>query len=328
MPNTPEGEVFKDKVAAFASYPTVERGGLVWTYMGPANLSPEFSEMEWTRVPASHVYIHKMFVDANYLQTMEGDIDSSHAPFLHSNLDSHEKGVGVSTRATVPFFFRDLKPEWNVKETDYGLMVGARRNAGDDEYYWRVSQWFVPSYTYIPHRAGRAQQCNVRIPIDDERTLYFRLWWDVEKPITDEEVHDAKVMGIDAPELIPGTFYAKENKSNDYLIDRAAQRMFSYTGIKSAPAQDFAVQEDQGGRFMDRTIERLVSSDEAIIKARRRLLKIAQDLQEGMEPPEAHNGAAYKVRALDAVLPKAVDVDAEDGGGSLMVSPATLPYGY
>ena len=327
MPNTPEGDAFKEKVQAFAAYPTVERGGLVWAYMGPKELEPEFPEMEWTRVPASHVYIHKVFMDCNYLQTMEGDIDSSHAPFLHSNLDSRQTGVGVSDRAMVPFFFQDLKPTWNVKETDYGLMVGARREAEAGKAYWRVSQWLFPYYTYIPHRQERAQQCNVRIPVDDTHTVYFRLWWDVEKPITDAEVMDAKYMGIDAPELIPGTFYPKENMSNDYLIDRASQRMYSYTGIKSAPAQDFAVQEDQGGPIFDRSNERLVTSDEAIIRARRRLLKRAMELLEGTEPPEARSGAAYKVRALDIILPAEAPIDGDDGGGELMRSPAELPFG-
>ena len=212
MPNCLEGDSFKDKVRAFASYPTVERAGLIWAYMGPKDLSPEFPELEWTRVPVSHLYVHKVFVDGNYLQTMEGDIDSSHAPFLHSNLDSGQTGVGVSTRG--------------------------------------------------------------------------------------------------------------------YLIDRAAQRLFSFTGIKSAPAQDFAVQEDQGGRVMDRTIEHLVSSDEAIIRARRRLLRRAMDLQEGVEPPEAHNGAVYRARALDTVLPRTVEVDSAEGGAGHMTSPAELPYGY
>ena len=328
MPNCLEGDSFKEKVGAFASYPTVERAGLIWAYMGPKDLSPEFPDLEWTRVPASHLYVHKVFVDGNYLQTMEGDIDSSHAPFLHSNLDSGQTGVGVSTRGSVPWFFRDLKPAWNIKETDYGLMVGARREAGPNDYYWRVSQWFMPCYTYIPHQLNRAQQCNVRIPVDDERTLYFRLWWDVDKPMEESEIGDAKYMGIDAPALIPGTFYPVENKQNDYLIDRAAQRLFSFTGIKSAPAQDFAVQEDQGGRLMDRTIEHLVSSDEAIIRARRRLLRRAMDLQEGVEPPEAHNGAVYRARALDTVLPRTVEVDSAEGGAGHMTSPVELPYGY
>ena len=54
---------------------------------------------------------------------------------------------------------------------------------------------------------------------------------------------------------------------------------------------------------MDRSQEHLVSSDQAIIRVRKRLLDAARELQEGIEPPEAQNGDAYKVRSLDIVLP-------------------------
>ena len=74
------------------------------------------------------------------------------------------------------------------------------------------------------------------------------------------------------PKLLPGTFTPADNKSNDYHIDRVAQRSFSYTGIKTFPLQDIAMMEDQRGPLMDRTKEHLASSDAAIIQVRRRLM--------------------------------------------------------
>ncbi len=119
--------------------------------------------------------------------------------------------------------------------------------------------------------------------------------------------------------MIPGAFTTKENRSNDYLIDRAAQRNYSFTGIKSIPAQDFAVTERQyGSPISDRSRERLVSSDTAIIQVRRRLLRSARQVMEGQEPPEARNGAAFSVRSLDLVLPKSVPF--ETGARDYMVS--------
>ena len=67
------------------------------------------------------------------------------------------------------------------------------------------------------------------------------------------------------PEVLPGTFTPVANKSNDYLIDRLMQRNYSYTGIKSFPIQDLAMIEDQWGPIANRSLEHLVSSDEAII---------------------------------------------------------------
>ena len=53
MPSEPPESNFKRKVKIEA-YPCIERGGIVWTYMGPPELKPAFPELEWTMVPPSH----------------------------------------------------------------------------------------------------------------------------------------------------------------------------------------------------------------------------------------------------------------------------------
>ena len=63
-----------------------------------------------------------------------------------------------------------------------------------------------------------------------------------------------------------------QNKGNDYLIDREAQKTTSYTGIKGVRVQDMAVQEDQRGPLSDRTREHLGARDTGVIATRRRLL--------------------------------------------------------
>ena len=97
IPNAPEGESFKEKVQAFAAYPAVERGGLVWCYMGPRDVMPETPDFELNDVPATHRYISKMFIGGNWMQGMEGDIDSSHVSFLHSRVDN-EAAVLLAAR--------------------------------------------------------------------------------------------------------------------------------------------------------------------------------------------------------------------------------------
>src|SRR5919108_5691516 len=56
MPSEPLETDFKHKVRATA-YPCVERGGLVWAYLGPSELRPEPPEMEWAVVPDSHRHV-------------------------------------------------------------------------------------------------------------------------------------------------------------------------------------------------------------------------------------------------------------------------------
>src|SRR5829696_6919058 len=50
MPNEPPESNFKHKVKV-NSYPCVERGGVVWTYMGPADRRPPDPGYEWVRAP-------------------------------------------------------------------------------------------------------------------------------------------------------------------------------------------------------------------------------------------------------------------------------------
>ena len=72
VPNTPEGESFREKVAPFAVYPAVEMGGLVWAYMGPPEQKPELPDYELNAVPAVNRYISKMFINGNWMQGAGG----------------------------------------------------------------------------------------------------------------------------------------------------------------------------------------------------------------------------------------------------------------
>ncbi len=319
IPNAPEGETFKNKITTRA-YRTVERGGLIWACLGPPDYSPDFPEMEWTRVPDSHRYISKMLLECSYLQTMEADIDSSHLGFLHSFVNSGTVIEG-RTNGIEDFTAADKTPAWTVNDTDYGVMLTARRDAGDS-FYWRVNQWMLPFYTIIAARPGDSVLCQIKVPVDDRHAIAFRVRWRPDRPLAHSELSTFRDKGVLFPEMIPGTFTTKENRSNNYLIDRAAQRNYSYTGIKSIPAQDFAVTERQHGLpVSDRSREHLVSSDAAIIQVRRRLLRSVRQLMEGQEPPEARNGAAFNVRSLDLVLPKSVPF--ETGAAPYLATPST-----
>src|SRR5437867_2506500 len=48
MPNEPAESDFKTKVKAVA-YPTQEKAGVVWTYMGPREKQPVLPDPEWMR---------------------------------------------------------------------------------------------------------------------------------------------------------------------------------------------------------------------------------------------------------------------------------------
>jgi phthalate 4,5-dioxygenase oxygenase subunit len=303
LPNCPEGANLKDRVTTPA-YPTLERGGLIWAYLGPADRKPPFPNYEGFAVPESHRFMRKMIARGNYLQLMEGDVDSSHVSFLHSRVDN--KSV-PGTRAN-PNTFADKMPRWFPQETSYGLMLSAQRNAGPDHFQWRVNQYLMPYITLIAAPPGMPILHQVRVPVDDVTSMHFRCYVHPERPLTPEEIATFEG-GIIIPEIALGSFETVENMDNDYRIDRTEQSLHSYTGIKSIVAQDLAVTQDQGGLIADRSRELLVSSDRAIIMLRKRLLTAAKALAQGIEPPEA-DGTSVAVRPGDFILARDVPLEA------------------
>src|SRR5205823_1048394 len=91
MPSEPAESNFKTKIKA-AAYPAVERNGVIWTYMGPREVPPPLSQIEANMVPnAEKGTISKIMRDCNYMQALEGDIDTSHLAFLHSGATRWEE---------------------------------------------------------------------------------------------------------------------------------------------------------------------------------------------------------------------------------------------
>jgi len=298
LPNCPEGVQLAARVKTRA-YPVLERGGLIWAYMGPPELQPAFPHIEMFSTPASHRWQQKLVLDGNYFQSMEGDMDSSHVSFLHSRLDKSPFPGSLSQ----PQMFEDTSPRWFTDDTPYGLALSAQRDAGPDRFQWRVTQYLMPFCTLIAAPRGERMLANVRVPIDDEHSILFRCFANPERPLSDEDIAILEG-GVIAAKQIPGTFFPAENLANDYLIDRDVQKTETFTGIRSIVAQDLAIAQDQGGAIADRSREYLVSSDKAIIALRKRLLGRVRDLMRGIEPPEVSNPTAYAVRAVDFTLPR------------------------
>ena len=77
------------------SYPMVEKGGVLWAYMGAPERKPPLPEYEFCTVRPERRFVSKRLQECNWLQAMEGGIDSSHVSFLHSgalNTDPLFKG--------------------------------------------------------------------------------------------------------------------------------------------------------------------------------------------------------------------------------------------
>jgi phthalate 4,5-dioxygenase oxygenase subunit len=270
--------------------------------MGPPELQPPLPEYEWAMLPASHCYNGKRLQECNYLQAMEGGIDPSHVSFLHSK-DMHTDPLHRNTKGA--HYQSDQKPKFEIVESSGGLFIAARRDAEQGNYYWRITQFIMPFYTMVPPYGHNALNAHAWVPIDDENCYTWTFTYHPTRPLSDMELDVMrKGGGIHVP-LIPGTFRPIVHKDNDYGMDRAAQkRGETYCGVAGIAMQDAAVQESMGP-VQDRTKENLVSTDNAIIMARHRLLKAARELEKGVPPPGL-SASGQRVRSATFVLP--VDV--------------------
>ncbi len=220
LPSEPEETGMRSRIRLKA-YPCVEHGGAIWTYMGPPELKPALPALEWTLVPPERRFISKRLQECNYLQAMEGGIDSSHVSFLHGAA-LHTDPMFRGAKGNV-YNERDRMPHFEVVEFDGGLFIGARRNADDDRYYWRITPWIAPFYTLIPPRAGHPIGGHAWIPIDDEHCWSWSINYHPDRAIAPEQLAAMKGGHGIHVRYVPGTFVPLANKSNDYLMDRAAQ---------------------------------------------------------------------------------------------------------
>ena len=304
MPSEPAESNFKDKVKIKA-YPAQDFGGVIWTYMGPQELKPEVPQFEWARVPDSHRLVSRWIQKNNYMQALEGEIDTAHGSYLHSRIDPTQRENGFTFAGS-----QDGAPVLTVRDTDYGFVYGSRRNAAEGEFYWRVTQWLLPSYALIPGGDSWPKLGHMYFPIDNEHLAGWEFLYNPESPLTDKQREE----GLAKFELFPATFKLSDGamintfnmqrtSENDYLIDREMQRNEIFTGIAGTRNQDRAMTESMGA-ISDRTGEHLGTSDAAIIAARRRLLKMARDLQEGIEPVAPYDGSLYHIRQIAMTVPE------------------------
>jgi len=298
VPSEPDESGYCQKIK-LKSYPCIEQGGVIWTFMGDEIEKPPLPKFEWNLVPPENRYVSKRLQECNYLQAMEGGIDSSHVSFLHSG-ELHTDPLHKGTKGAK--FQGDKKPHFEVQESEAGLLIGARRNAEPGFYYWRISQWLMPWYTMIPPYGENALNGHAFVPIDDENCWVWSMTHKPAAPLSQSEIHSMDNGEGMYAELIPGTYLPVANKRNDYLIDRDLQKSGRYySGIKGIGMQDASLQESMGP-LQDRTKENLVSTDNAIIMARNRLLKAARNLEKGIEPPGLSQ-ESHLVRSASVQLP-------------------------
>ena len=298
MPTEPGAFGFRDRMK-LKSYPVHEAGGMVWTYLGPAETQPAFPEYDWMKLPRNQYATVKVGERVNYAQAIEGAIDSSHSWFLHQGIIWDWK-----KRAEISM---DTSPVMEAEDTDYGFRYAAIRvptKNPDTEKYVRVTIFLVPFTAFIPRPLEKTQTAHIQVfvPVDDERTIFYGVFFSQDGSPVDEAETRRKhhlVPGVD----LDRNWYKFANEENWFNQDRAAMKNGSWTGINGFSNQDMACQESMGP-IVDRTAEHLGTSDIAIIRMRKRMLEAVNLFQDGKPLIGLDPDLPYeKIRTEQLIIP-------------------------
>jgi phenylpropionate dioxygenase-like ring-hydroxylating dioxygenase large terminal subunit len=303
MMNEPDELSFKHKIRQ-TSYPTVELGGLIWAYLGPSELTPPLPKFAWTQSPATHRHVSKVIQECNWLQALEGGIDTSHAPILHRLITTNTKRPGISP--TSPFV-RGRAPTLVVDLTDWGYQYAGLRPLDAADMHIRTYHFVLPFHQIRPYQTsagGPAVAGHIWVPIDDGSTMVYNWHHSTEAPL-DEDDRRERRSGNGPDHVDQTTFRSISNRGNNYSLDRRVQKTETFTGIDGINIQDRAIQESMGP-VVDRSKEHLGPADKAIIQARRLLLGAVRTVQAGGTPPGI-SPSYYTLRASEGVIPRDAD---------------------
>ncbi|HYU13384.1 MAG TPA: hypothetical protein VEK82_12465, partial [Stellaceae bacterium] len=287
------------------AYPTCELGGIVWAYLGPAEKMPPLPKFAWTQVPEERRHVTKVIEECNYLQALEGGIDTSHAPILHRLLTDNSTRGGIKPSSP---FVRGKAPKLVVDVTDYGYLYAGIRPLGDADVHIRTYHFVMPFHQIRPSRSESGIPCDaghIWVPMDDYNCMVYNwMYSTTDAPLTGE---DRRERGIgNGPDFVDQkTFLSKQNRSNNYGIDREVQRTESFTGIDGINQQDRALQESMG-RIVDRSKEHLGPADKAIGQTRRMLRQAVKTVEAG-GTPDGTGTSYYAIRAGEEVLARDAD---------------------
>ena len=286
-----------------------EAGGVIFAFMGPGD-PPLLPNYEFLAVPAEYRTVVKIYEECNYLQGNEGNIDPVHLSFLHQSLNEAQ----IARRRIVPgsdatdnaLLAEDIAPTIEVEITDYGLRIYTLRDAGRDKHYIRITNFVMPNLSVFGgSTVGAGYSIHWHVPIDDTHHWKYTFAFNREKPLDDF------LRNRNRAELT-ADYRLTRNRANRYQQDRDSMKTQTFTGMGSNFQAHDAFATESQGPVQDRTAEHLVTSDKAIVAARKLLLNGMQDVKDGRDPrhvirdPNANQ--LMHLQALSEVIPVSVDI--------------------
>ena len=282
-------------------FPVHEAGGVAWVWLGGAAVPP-FPDLPFVGDDVYSFWCVSR-VPCNWLQGVEGTIDSAHVGVLHHTwLSESAKVEGYGNLALAI----DQSPTYETEAAPHGMRAAALRRTDDGRTYVRITEYLMPLVTVVPVGRGRPRDGSMFLfaPVDDTHHLLFYGYF------ADAPVRPPQELGGAAPDLEPdpSDFAAfRGDRSNRWGQDRDLMDAGHATGFGRTLLEEDVVVQTSMGPILDRTREHLAGSDVAVAHARRILLDALRAAATGERPP----GSALTPGG--ARMPNAREVLLEEG---------------
>lgn len=290
MPNATDDR-FKQRYRQPA-FPVVEKGGLIFVYLGPPEEKPAFPEWRWLDFRPEQMFVAQVVYNTNYIQAIDGGADSSHLTTLHQ--DALTRSHPSADNSVFQRIMADAAPRFDIHPTEFGQYSAAFRTVtrpdGSTFETCKTSVFAAPS-TVITNGAYPDQGTFAFFtPINSHQTIgyignYDGAWTTLEEPLKAMEFMSVDTETLDKLGFSPATNDSPHRacRENNWYQDREGMRKGRFTGIAPFIPEDVIVAESMGSIY-DRTQENLIPADQVIVRIRRILMEMARDVMEGRQP--------------------------------------------
>lgn len=276
-------------------YPVREEAGMVWVWLG-SGPAGEFPRLPFMGLAEENVWMTVTKVDCNWLQGVEGSLDSAHVGTLHKSWIPR-LAASTTSGSSIGLSLKAVAPRYEVDRTPFGLSATALREMEDGSNYVRTTQYIAPFVNVVPG-AGRSEgSIFIGVPIDDTHHLLFFGYFSDKVRFDEETPRIQALIGngrIDQHDFAP----FKGFRENRWGQDRDLMRDGHFTGFGDNLLEEDIVVQVSMGPIVDRTREHPSSSDVAIVQARMMLLRALRNYETGLHPLAPHHAAWSKEDAM------------------------------
>ena len=268
MPGEPAESPIARRVS-HGAYPVTELAGLVFAYLGPPELRPEFPWLDTLKLPGDELAPYAIDYPCNWLQVAENPMDPFHSVFLHTRVTRAHFNPAWGAMPVV---------EWHPREDGTGIhLTNVRR--WEDFIWVRTAEVMLPAIAQPPDIYQNPDRekffpgvgiTKWTVPVDDTRCriVGYR--------------HFSAELDLDGKGDRAGVGLNKVDFVGQTGIERSREEGRRMPG-------DYEAQVSQGPITVHAG-ERLATTDKGVALYRRMLRQAIRALAAGDEPPQLRAG--------------------------------------